>query len=310
MKRRVVITGLGPISPNGIGRDEFWRNTIRGKSGIKKITYFDVKEFTTKIAGEVNNFDVLKSLSKKEARRLDKFSQFAVVATEMTLEDAKFEINSENSERVGVIVGSGIGGLETLEREHKILLEKGPGRVSPFLIPMMISNMAAGNVSIYFGAKGPNYCVISACATSTHAVGEAYKLIKEGDADYCICGGVEASITPLALAGFCSVRALSKRNEEPEKASRPFDAERDGFVMSEGAGILFLEELEVAINRGANIYCEVVGYGMSADAYHITSPDPEGKGAVNSMNMSLKNAGVEPEEIDYINAHGTSTKFN
>ncbi len=305
-----MVTGLGPISPNGIGKESFWHALINGYSGIDKISFFDTSDYPSQIAGEVRDFNPLDFLDAKECKRLDRFSHFALAATKLALEDANLKIDASNAERVGVIVGSGIGGLFTLEKEHQILLEKGPRRVSPFLIPMMIANMAAGNIAIYSGAKGPNSCVVTACATSTHAIGEAFELIKRGAAEVCITGGAEAPITPLSLAGFCALRALSTRNEEPQKASRPFDAKRDGFVISEGAGILVLEEMNAALKRGAHIYCEIVGYGMSGDAYHITAPDPEGKGAARAMQNALNEANIEASLVNYINAHGTSTPYN
>jgi len=294
----------------GIGKEAFWESLINGKSGIARITFFDVDDFSTQIAGEVKDFDPSKSIEVKEARRMDRFSQFAVAATKLALEDAELTIDDSIAERVGVIVGSGVGGLGTLEAQHKVLLEKGPRRVSPFLVPMMICNLAAGHVSIAFGAKGPNACTVTACASASHAIGDAYELIKRGAADICIAGGSEAAITPLSLAGFCAARALSTRNDEPTRASRPFDAERDGFVLGEGAGIVILETLESAEARGAHIYAEVVGYGMTGDAYHITAPSPQGEGAARAMQAALDEAGLEPSEVDYINAHGTSTPYN
>lgn len=310
VKRRVVVTGLGVITPIGNDIPTFWANLLAGRSGIRRIDRFDVSEFPTQIAGMVENFDPEQYIDKKEARRMDRFCQFAVAAAKMALEDAKFAITEENAERVGVYIGSGIGGLETLAEQHQILLEKGPRRVSPFLIPMMIADMASGQVSIQFGAKGPNSAPISACATGTHAVGDAVRLIQYGAADVMIAGGTEATIHPLALAGFCAAKAMSTRNDEPEKAVRPFDRDRDGFVMSEGAGILILEELEHAKRRGAKIYGEIIGYGMSGDAYHVTQPAPEGDGAARAMRAAIQDAGIRPEDVDYINAHGTGTELN
>ncbi|MDI3327124.1 MAG: beta-ketoacyl-ACP synthase II [Alicyclobacillaceae bacterium] len=310
MKRRVVVTGLGVITPIGNDIPTFWANLLAGRSGIRRIDRFDVSEFPTQIAGMVENFDPEQYIDKKEARRMDRFCQFAVAAAKMALEDAKFAITEENAERVGVYIGSGIGGLETLAEQHQVLLEKGPRRVSPFLIPMMIADMASGQVSIQFGAKGPNSAPISACATGTHAVGDAVRLIQYGAADVMIAGGTEATIHPLALAGFCAAKAMSTRNDEPEKAVRPFDRHRDGFVMSEGAGILILEELEHAKRRGAKIYGEIIGYGMSGDAYHVTQPAPEGDGAARAMRAAIQDAGIRPEDVDYINAHGTGTELN
>ncbi|GAA5346174.1 3-oxoacyl-[acyl-carrier-protein] synthase II [Planifilum fimeticola] len=308
--RRVVITGVGVISPIGNDRSTFWNNLTAGKSGVGPITQFDPSDFPVRIAAEVKDFDPLDFLDRKEARRMDRFVQFAVAASLMALQDAGLDMSKEDPDRVGVYIGSGIGGLSTWEEQHKILLERGPKRVSPFLIPMMIANMASGQVSIATGAKGPNSSAISACATGTHSVGDAFKIIQRGDADVMIAGGAEATIRPLAFAGFCAAHALSKRNEEPEKASRPFDRERDGFVMGEGAGILILESLEHALKRGASIIAEVAGYGMTGDAYHLTQPAPEGEGAARSMSRAIRDAGLKPEEIDYINAHGTSTEYN
>lgn len=310
MRRRVVITGMGVITPIGNTIEQFWHNLINGVSGIGRITSFDTTEYTTHIAGEVRDFDPEKYIDKKEAKRMDRFAQFAVAATKMALEQARLDIRSTNPERVGVYIGSGIGGLATLEDNYKTLLEKGPRRVSPFLIPMMIANMGSGIVSITFGAKGPNSSPISACATGTHAVGDATEIIRRGKADVMIAGGSEATIRPLALAGFGNMKALSTRNDEPTKASRPFDRDRDGFVMSEGAGILILEELEHAKRRGAKIFAEVAGYGMSGDAYHLTAPAPEGEGAARAMMEAILDAGLKPEDVDYINAHGTSTDYN
>ena len=310
MERRVVVTGVGPVAPVGIGKKAFWDALIAGKSGIDKISFFDVSDFPSQIAGEVSAFNPLDYLEPKQARKMDRFAYFAIAAAKIALDDADFRITDKIANRVGVIVGSGIGGLKTLEDQHKVLLEKGPRRVSPFLVPMMICNLAAGQISIFFGAKGPNTCVVTACATSTHAIGDAYELIKRDAADACIAGGAEAPITPLGVGGFCALRALSTRNDEPTKASRPFDKDRDGFVISEGAGIVILEELEHALKRSAHIYCEVIGYGMTGDAYHITAPDPEGLGAARAIEEALKENGTKSEEVDYINAHGTSTPYN
>lgn len=307
---RVVVTGIGVISPIGNTKDEFWQSLQEGKSGIGPITHFDASLHDAKIAGEIKGFDPLLYLDKKEAKRMDHFAQYAVAAAKMALKDADFEINEENCDDIGVYVASGIGGLETLEAQHKVLLEKGPKRISPFVIPMMIVNMASGQVSIVTGAKGPNTTVVTACASSTNSIGDAYKLIQRGAAKAMIAGGTEATITPLAVAGFASMKALSTRNDEPERASRPFDAERDGFIMAEGSCMVILETLESALERGAHIYAEVVGYGATADAYHITSPAPDAMGAVKCMKVALKDAGLEPQDIDYINAHGTSTHMN
>lgn len=307
---RVVITGLGVISPLGNDIDTFWNHLIQGKSGVSTITRFDTSDFAVKIAAEVKDFNPLDFMNKKDAKRMDRFVQFAVAASKMALEHAGLDMDKVEKERVGTYIGSGIGGLETLEEQHKVMMKRGPRRVSPFFVPMMIANMASGIVSIQIGAKGPNSAAISACATGTHCVGNAFKILQRGDADVMIAGGTEATILPMAVAGFSAMGALSTNNEAPEKASRPFDRDRDGFVMGEGAGVLVLETLEHAQKRGANIIAEVVGYGMTADAYHLTSPDPEGDGAKRSMLMAVKDAGLEPEDVDYINAHGTSTDYN
>jgi 3-oxoacyl-[acyl-carrier-protein] synthase II len=310
MSSRVVVTGMGVISPVGSGLENYWSALINGETGIDRITHFDATEFDTKIAGEVNDFDPKDYMDRKEAKRMDRFAQLAVAAAKMAVEDAELEINENNSERTGVLIGSGIGGMETFEAQAKRLIERGPGRVSPFFIPMMIANMAAGQVSIHTGAKGPNTTTVSACASGTNAIGDAFEIIQRGNADIMITGGAEASVTPLSYAGFCSMKAMSTRNDEPQKASRPFDAERDGFVMGEGSGVLILEKLENALERGANIYGEVIGYGMSGDAYHVTAPAPQGDGAKRSMEMAINNANLDSSEVDYINAHGTSTPQN
>lgn len=310
MRDRVVITGMGIISPIGTGRENFWKSLVQGKIGISAVTRFDISDYPTKIAGEVNDFDPNDYMDKKEARRMDRFTQFAVAATALSLKDSGLDLGKENLDRVGVILGTGIGGTETFEEQHKVLLEKGPNRVSPFFVPMMIGNMGAGQVSIQFGFCGPNLTIVNACASSANAVGEAFRLIQRGDAEIVFCGGAEAAITPMAMAGFCSMKAMSTNNEVPEKASRPFDAKRDGFVMGEGGGVLVLEKLEHAQARGAHIYAEVAGYGCTDDAYHITSPAPEGVGARKAMELALKDAGVAPQEVSYINAHGTSTPAN
>lgn len=307
---RVVITGLGVISPLGNDIDTFWNHLIQGKSGVSTITRFDTSDFAVKIAAEVKDFNPLDFMNKKDAKRMDRFVQFAVAASKMALEHAGLDMDKVEKERVGTYIGSGIGGLETLEEQHKVMMKRGPRRVSPFFVPMMIANMASGIVSIQIGAKGPNSAAISACATGTHCVGDAFKILQRGDADVMIAGGTEATILPMAVAGFSAMGALSTNNEAPEKASRPFDRDRDGFVMGEGAGVLVLETLEHAQKRGANVIAEVVGYGMTADAYHLTSPDPDGDGAKRSMLMAVKDAGLEPEDVDYINAHGTSTDYN
>lgn len=307
MGRRVVITGIGLISPLGLDTASTWEALLAGKSGIGPITRFDASGYTSRIAGEVRGFDALEYVDRKEARKMDTFTHYAIAATREALTDADFTIDSANCERVGAYIGSGIGGLPLLEETHKSLLNRGPRRISPFFIPGMILNLAAGHVSMIFGVKGPNLALATACATGTHAIGESYRLIKEGYCDAMIAGGTEAVITPLAVGGFCSMKALSQRNDEPEAASRPFDAKRDGFVIGEGAGILILEERESAVARGARIYGEIVGYGMSGDAYHISAPSVDGDGAVRAMKMALVNAGVNPSQVDSINAHGTAT---
>jgi 3-oxoacyl-[acyl-carrier-protein] synthase II len=305
--RRVALTGVGLISPLGVGTAENWQALLAGKSGIGLITRFDTTEYPAKIAGEVKGFNPLDYVEKKEVKKSDTFIHFALAASRFALEDSGLRIDEGNADRVGVVIGSGIGGLPLIEATHKTLLEKGPSRVSPFFIPGQIVNMAAGQVSIHHGARGPNTSPATACTTGLHAIGDAYRFIQADEADAMIAGGTEAVITPLAMAGFCAMRALSTRNGEPEKASRPWDAHRDGFVMGEGCGIVILEEWEHAKRRGAPIYAEVVGYGMSADAYHISAPHPEGEGAVRVMRAALRDAGLAPEQIGYINAHGTST---
>lgn len=310
MKRRVVVTGLGCVTPIGIGKDKFWKALISGVSGLDYITKFDTSEYPTKVAAEVKDFNPEEYIEKKDIRKMDRFTQFAVAASKLAIEDAGLDIEKVEAERFGVVIGSGIGGIETFEEQSQRFAEKGPRRISPFFIPMMIGNMGAGQISIAFNAKGPNSTIVTACASSTNAIGEAFRIIEGGYADIMITGGAEASITPLAMAGFCSMKAMSTYNDNPKKASRPFDLNRDGFVMGEGAGALILEDMEHAIKRGANIYAEIVGYGMSGDAYHITTPDPEGKGAISAMANALKDAGISYKEIDYINAHGTSTPYN
>ena len=310
MRRRVVVTGLGVISAIGIGKDAFWQGLKEGRNGIHLIKSFDTSHFPSKIAGEIHDFDPLHYMDKKDARKTSRFIQLALAASQDAIKDASLKINEENAERVGVMIGTGIGGLSFMEEQAKILMEKGPTRCSPFTVPMMITNMAAGMVGIMSGAKGPNSCVVTACATGTNAIGDAFRWIQRGDADVAIAGGTEAAITPLACASFAAARALSTRNDQPERASRPFDKERDGFVMGEGAGILILEELESAKKRGVPIYAELAGYGMSGDAYHMTSPSPAGEGAARCMRLSLEDAGMTPEQVDYINAHGTSTELN
>jgi 3-oxoacyl-[acyl-carrier-protein] synthase II len=309
-KKRVVVTGLGAITPIGIGTSEYWNALKEGKSGIDNITKFDASEFRTKIGGEVKNFDPVDYIDKKDAKRMDRFTQFAVAATGMALDDATLDISKEDSERVGVVMGTGVGGIETLEKQFHVFYDRGPGRVSPFFIPMMISNMAAGQIAIMYGVKGINETTVSACASGTNAIGAAYRFIQNGEADMIITGGAEAAITPMSFAGFCSMKAMSTKNEVPSEASRPFDAQRDGFIMGEGSGILILEELSHALKRGALIYAELVGYGLTADAYHITAPAPDGEGAARAMHNAINDAGISPDDVQYINAHGTSTELN
>ena len=310
MINRVVITGVGLVTPIGIGKEEFWLSLIQGKSGIEKISYFDTSEYSTKIAAEIKNFDYTNFISLKEANRMDKSTQFSIVSAMLALEDSKLELTEKDAYLTGVIIGSGIGGIGTFEKQHKILLEKGPGRVSPFFVPMMISNISAGEIAIKIGAKGPNAVITTACASSTHAIGMAFKLLQQGDAQIILSGGTEAAIGPMALAGFCKMKALSIQNDYPNRASKPFDKERDGFIMGEGAGILILETLQHAQKRNANIYAEILGFGMTADAYHITAPAPDGEGAAKAMEIALRDAKITPSQIDYINAHGTSTPLN
>lgn len=308
--RRVVVTGMGVVSAIGLSVEEFWNNLISGKSGVSRIETFDVEKIDSKIAAQIKNFDPTSYMGNKQAKRMDRFAQFAVAAALMALEDSKLKITSENETLVGVYVGSGVGGLATLEEQHKCLLGRGADKVSPFLIPMMISNMAAGQVSIFTGAKGPVSCTTTACAAGSNAIGDAFELIKRGVAKVMIAGGSEASITPLGMAGFSAMRALSTRNNEPERASRPFDRDRDGFVMGEGCGIVILEDLEHAIERGARIYAEMFGYGLSGEAYHITALEESGINVARCMRSCLEEGGVGLDEVDYINAHGTSTPLN
>ena len=310
MARRVVVTGLGLVTPLGTGVAKNWEALCSGRSGIGKITKFDTSDFPSQIAGEVNDFDPKDFMAKQQIRRFDVFIHYAVAAAKMAKEDAGLEIGPENAHRVGCVTGTGLGGLATLEHYHSVLVEKGPRRISPFFIPGIIANMAPGQMAIEFGAKGPNISIETACAASSHAVGEAFRYIREGISDVMFTGGAEAVVTPLAVGGFCSMKALSTRNDAPEKASRPFDLNRDGFVIGEGAGILILEELDHALKRGASIYGEVVGYGLSGDAHHVSAPEPEGAGAIACMQGALDYAGLKPEDIDYINAHGTSTQLN
>ncbi len=309
-KRRVVVTGLGAVTPVGNSAEEYWAAITQGKSGIAPITKFDPKNLPTRIAGEIRDFDPLKWVDKKEARRLDPYLKYAIACAAMAVEDAALNVDKVDRTRFGVLVGSGIGGITTLLESHKDLLEKGPDRVSPFFIPMLIVNMASGLISMRYGAKGPNSAVVTACATGNHAIGDAFRIIQRNDADVMIAGGAEAIITELTFAGFCQMKAMSTRNDEPTRASRPFDADRDGFVCSEGGGLVILEPLEHAIKRDARIYAEIVGYGMTSDAYHMTAPDPEGDGAARCMAEAIRDASVAPTDVGYINAHGTSTPYN
>ncbi len=306
-KKRVVITGLGLLTPVGNSKEETWRALISGRSGIERIKDFDAKDHSSQIAGEIKNFDS-SFLDKKSLRHMDRFVQYAIAATREALKDARLE--EIDRRRVGVIVGAGIGGLRVIERQHSILLEKGPGKVSPFLIPMLIPDMASGQIAIQFGFQGPNYCTVSACASGAHAIADSYRILQNGGAEVMVTGGTESCITPLGLAGFCSAHSLSTKNDEPEKASCPFDKRRDGFVMAEGAAILILETLENAKKHNSRIYAEIVGLGLSADAYHMTAPPPDGNGATLAIKEALKDSEIKPEEIDYINAHGTSTPLN
>ena len=307
-ERRVVVTGMGLVTPLGSELGVFWNNLVAGECGIDRITAFDPAAFDTKIAGEVRNFDPAPAFpSPKEIRRTDRYSQFGVYAGWQALKDSGLDLAKENLDEIGVFIGSGIGGLATTTDQHKTLLERGPGRMSPFTIPMLISNMASGLFSMYHNLRGPNFSICSACATANHSIGEAWRTIKMGDAQVMFAGGAEATIIPIGIGGFCAMRAMSTRNDDPRHASRPFDKDRDGFVMGEGAGLLVLEELEHALKRGAKIYCEIAGYGNTADAHHLTAPAPAGEGAVRCMRMALRSAGLNPSDIAYINAHGTST---
>jgi len=310
MKRRVVVTGLGAVTPLGIGVEKSWQSLCQGKSGIGMVTRFDATGYRTRIAGEVKEFNPLDFMGRKLIRRSDRFIHFALASTQMAVEDSKLIVNSSNADRVGTAVGTAIGGIESLDKNYRLLLQGARHQISPFFIPGFIANMASGQVAIQFGAEGPNMCSVTACASATHAIGNAFRVIQGGEADVMIAGGTEAAISPIIFAGLDALRVTSTRNEEPEKASRPFDKHRDGFVTSEGSGVVILEELEFALNRGARIYAEVLGYGFNSDAYHITAPDPEGKGAANCMRMALNDAGISIDEIDYINAHGTSTPLN
>jgi len=309
LNRRVVVTGVGMVTPVGLDTETSWEGLIAGKSGIGPITQFDDKVIPTQIAGEVKGFDAAKYIEAKEIKKMDRFIHLALAASQMAMDDAKLVISPENADHIGVIAGAGIGGLPAIERSYRAYMEKGYRRITPFFIPMAIINELAGHISMRFGAKGPNISVVTACATGTHSIGDAFKWIQRGDADAMIAGGAEATICPLAVGGFNAMKALSTRNSEPERASRPFDAQRDGFVMGEGAGLVILEDLEFAQKRGARILAEVIGYGASGDAYHITSPAPNGEGAARCMSLAIKDAGISPAEIGYINAHGTSTKY-
>jgi 3-oxoacyl-[acyl-carrier-protein] synthase II len=309
-ERRVVITGMGVISPLGHSVEELWRNLLAGKSGVGRITRFDAAKFDTQIAAEVKNFNAEDYIEKKEVRRMDTFTHYALAAAHHAMADSRLLESSIDKDAIGVIVSSGIGGMETFEREDRKLFEKGPGRISPFFIPMMISDIAPGYISMKYGLKGPNYSITSACASGSHAIGESFRYIQRGEAEVMVCGGAEATVTPMGVGGFNAMKALSTRNDDPPRASRPFDLERDGFVMGEGAGILVLESLESATRRDAKVYAEIIGAGYSADAYHITQPAPGGEGAVRAMRLALRNAGIAPEKVQYVNAHGTSTEAN
>jgi 3-oxoacyl-[acyl-carrier-protein] synthase II len=310
VSRRVVVTGIGLVSSVGIGTEANWDALLAGRSGIGRITRFDVSQFSTQIAGEVKGFDPQQFVEKKDVKKMDIFIQYAIAASQFAVDDSGLAVTPDNADRIGVFIASGIGGFSTIEREHRALLEGGPRKISPFFIPSAIINLASGQVSIRFGAKGPNSATCTACSASAHAIGDAFEIITRGDADAMIAGGSEAAITPMGVGGFGAMRALSTRNDDPQRASRPFDRDRDGFIIGEGSGVVILEELEMARARGARIYAELVGYGMSADAFHITAPSEDGEGAVRVMRQCLKRAGVGPEVVDYINAHGTSTPYN
>lgn len=310
MSNRVVITGMGAVTPVGIGKDEFWKNIKNGVSGIDKIQRFDASEYPTQIAGEILDFKPEDFMDRKEAKHMDRFTQFAMASAAMAVKDSGIILDDVDKSRLGVVMGVGIGGISTFEEQHTLLSTKGPGRISPFFVPMIITNIAAGQIAIAYGAKGYNTTVVTACASSTNAIGEAFRVIRDGYADVMFTGGTEAAVTPLSLAGFCAMKALSTRNDNPKAASSPFDAKRDGFVMGEGAGVLIIESLEHALKRGAHIYAEIVGYGATSDAYHITAPDPTGEGGARAMLNALNDAGIKPEQVDYINAHGTSTLYN
>jgi 3-oxoacyl-[acyl-carrier-protein] synthase II len=310
LKRRVVITGVGLVTPCGIGIDNVWNNILNGQSGIGPITRFDITQFDTKFAGEIKEFTPEDYIQPKEVKKMDLFIQYAIAAAQIAVNDAGLDMGREDSERVGVVVGTGLGGLPTIEKYHSVLLERGPGRITPFFIPMLIANEAPGHIAIQHGFKGPNLCIVTACATGAHSIGEACRIIQYGDADVMVAGGSEANLTPLTVGGFNAMKALSTRNDDPQRASRPFERDRDGFVVAEGSGIVILEELEHAKKRGAKIYAEMAGYGYNGDAYHITAPCPDGDGFIRCIRMALKDAQLSPDDVDYINAHGTSTKLN
>jgi len=310
LKRRVVVTGIGLVTPCGIGTDNVWNNILSGKSGIGPITRFDTERFDTKFAGEVKDFNPEDYIQPKEVKKMDLFIHYALAAAHIAMKDSGLDMGKEDSERVGVVVGTGLGGLPTIEKYHSVFLERGPGRITPFFIPMLIANEAPGHIAIQHGIKGPNLCIVTACATGAHSIGEACRIIQYGDADVMVAGGSEANLTPLTVGGFNAMKALSTRNDDPQKASRPFERDRDGFVVAEGSGIVILEELEHAKKRGAKIYAEMAGYGYNGDAYHITAPCPDGDGFIRCIRMALKDAQLSPDDVDYINAHGTSTKLN
>jgi len=310
VKRRVVVTGMGLVTPLGTGLDNVWDQILQGKSGIAPITRFDVSRHETKIAGEVKNFNPEDYVPHKEVKKMDLFIHYALGAAQVAFSDAKLDMTKEQSDRVGVVVGTGLGGLPTIEKYHQVLMERGPDRITPFFIPMLIANLAPGQIAMQHGIKGPNLCIVTACATGAHCIGEASRIIQYGDAEVMVAGGTEANLTPLTVGGFNAMKALSTRNDEPEKASRPFEKNRDGFIVAEGSGIVILEELEHARTRGARIYAEVMGYGYNADAYHITAPAPDGEGFVRCIRMALNDAKLAADEVDYINAHGTSTQLN
>jgi 3-oxoacyl-[acyl-carrier-protein] synthase II len=305
--RRVVVTGIGLVTPLGTGTEKTWKALCAGVTGVTRITRFDPAEYPSQIAAEVKDFDPAAFIEKKEIKKMDTFIQYAVGASQLAVDDAGLKVTDENADRIGVYIGSGIGGIGSIEHYHKVLQDKGPDRVSPFFIPMTIINLASGQVAIRLGARGPNSCAVTACATGNHCIGDAFRLIQRGDADAMVAGGAEAAVTPLTVAGFAASRALSRRNDEPARASRPFDRDRDGFVLGEGAGVLVLEEWESARRRGAKMYAEIIGYAMTADAYHITAPPDEGEGAVRCMELAIKDAGISRDDVEYINAHGTST---